>query len=140
MTMRPFDSSESLGNQSRWHIFSYLVRIGDFPGAFSCIFWKLPKRDRSKKATNRAIKLFIETLGKLAPDLNVTIDQPRSTKGEIFFDIKGTDVSTEASYKPGFGFGIYTSSPSYGQRPDEVHEAAEKAAERLAGIRDAARA
>lgn len=32
-----------LGEEPRWKILMYLLRIGDFKGAASCIFWKEKK-------------------------------------------------------------------------------------------------
>jgi hypothetical protein len=40
------ESSNNLGNQSTWHIFKYLVRIGDFPGAINVLFWKRTKKQQ----------------------------------------------------------------------------------------------
>jgi hypothetical protein len=38
------ESSKNLGNQSKWKIFKYLLRIGDIPGAIGVWFWKRPRK------------------------------------------------------------------------------------------------
>ena len=37
------DDNRSLGEQSRWEIFKYLLIIGDYKAAFASLFWKRPK-------------------------------------------------------------------------------------------------
>ena len=37
------DNNRSLGEQSRWEIFQYLLIIGDYKAAFASLFWKRPK-------------------------------------------------------------------------------------------------
>jgi len=58
-------------------------------------------------------------------------------KGETFIDIKAGSFSTDVSYRPASGFGVYIKNGTFGQRPDEVFRHADKAALRVSQLRDA---
>lgn len=42
--MTAFDDRNSIGNQSRWEVFCYLISVWDFKAAFwALLFWKKKK-------------------------------------------------------------------------------------------------
>lgn len=132
--MNSFDSSQSLGNQGKWHMIRYLVRIGDFPAALSLLFWKEPKYRSNGPVTTAAVNEFVAALKLIEPTFTVEIDAPRFEGGEIFLDVTSTEYNSEVSFKPGVGFSLYISSASFGQKPDEIVTDPRKAAERFAAI------
>jgi len=87
--------------------------------------------------SENAVSDFIGVLGKLAPGVEATVDAPCDPNGETFIDVKAGNFSTEVSYRPAFGFGIYIKNATFGQRPDEVFRHAGKAATRVSQLRDA---
>ena len=82
------------------------------------------------------IDAFVHALRKVAPSASTHIDSPNDPKGESFIDLTDGSFSTEISYRPEAGFGIFVSDREYGQRPDEVYRSAAKAAQRIVQLRD----
>jgi hypothetical protein len=74
-----------------------------------------------------------QLLGLLAANglTSKAVDAPSDPNGEWFIDLAINDLNTTVSYRPGFGFGIFTSDPLFGARPDEVYRDPKAAAIRL---------
>jgi hypothetical protein len=87
--------------------------------------------------SENAVSDFIGVLGERAPNIETIVDAPADPKGETFIDVKAGSFSTEVSYRPAFGFGIYIKNGTFGQRPDEVFRHADKAVTRVLQLRDA---
>ncbi|WP_430245071.1 XRE family transcriptional regulator [Neorhizobium sp. DAR64861/K0K2] len=60
----------------------------------------------------------------------VEVDSPKDPDGESFLDIAKGEFSTQISFRPGVGLGVFISEPAFGQRPDEIYRSAEKAVQR----------
>lgn len=82
------------------------------------------------------IDAFVRELRELAPRASAYVDSPSDPKGESFIDLTDGEFSTEISYRPETGFGIFVSDRQYGQRPDEIYRSAAKAAQRIVQLRD----
>ena len=76
------------------------------------------------------VQAFVRQLSDLLPSIRTTVDSPAVPEGETFIDIVDGEFATEVSYRPMFGFGIYVTPVTYGQRPDELFRSAQKAAQR----------
>lgn len=59
------------------------------------------------------------------------VDAPDDPHADVWIDICRGQFSTNVSYRPTVGFGVYLEAPEYGQRPDEVHADPLKAARRI---------
>lgn len=82
------------------------------------------------------IDAFVRELRELAPRASAHVDSPSDPKGESFIDLTDGEFSTEISFRPETGFGIFVSDRQYGQRPDEIYRSAAKAAQRIVQLRD----
>ena len=82
------------------------------------------------------IDAFVRALREVAPSASTHIDSPSDPNGESFIDLTDGEFSTEISYRPETGFGIFVSDRQYGQRPDEIYRLAAKAAQRIVQLRD----
>jgi DNA-binding XRE family transcriptional regulator len=82
-----------------------------------------------------SLDAFLRALHEVAPGISSKIDAPSDPKGETFIDLVEGSFSTEVSYRPDVGFGIYVSDPTFGQRPDEIYRSAAKAAQRIKQLR-----
>lgn len=79
-----------------------------------------------------ATSLLIDTVAHLQElGFAVETDAPDDSNGETFLDITRNDFSTQISFRPHAGLGLFISDDAYGQRPDEVYRNAEKAANRV---------
>jgi hypothetical protein len=86
--------------------------------------------------SENAVSDFIGILEKLAPGVETSVDTPSDPNGETFIDIRLGAFSTEVSYRPAFGFGIFIKEGIFGQRPDELFRHADKAATRIMQLRN----
>jgi hypothetical protein len=74
---------------------------------------------------------FVRLLQTEIPDVKVEIDPPGLPEGEWWLDLSRGGFETTVAWRPAFGFGIFTSEPEYGDRPDEIYRNADKAARRI---------
>ena len=77
---------------------------------------------------------FVEALRREIPDVVVDVDRPDDPNGETWIDIRTPEFSTNVSYRPSEGFGVYVSDGAYGDGPDEIFRVAEKAVQRVAQL------
>ena len=75
---------------------------------------------------------LIKHLGSRASDFS--FDQPRDKDGVWWLDLVVDDRPTTVFWKAETGFGLFVSEETFGQRPDELHTDASKAAKRLLQI------
>src|SRR5882672_4445621 len=83
-----------------------------------------------------SVDTFLRMLRRAAPGVRAQVDTPSDPKGETFIDLSDGEFSTEVSYRPEIGFGIFVSERTFGQRPDEIYRSAPKAAQRIAQLRE----
>lgn len=83
-----------------------------------------------------SLDAFLRALRQVAPSATAQIDAPMDPKGETFLDLSDGTFSTELSYRPDVGFGIFVSDSKYGQRPDEIYRSASKAAKRIVQLKE----
>lgn len=80
------------------------------------------------------VEEFIQALSRLPIDVSIQVDAPDDPGGETWIDIASPGFSTNVSYRPAHGFGIYVSEAGYGEGPDEIFRVAETAARRVAQL------
>jgi DNA-binding XRE family transcriptional regulator len=83
-----------------------------------------------------SLDAFLRALSEVAPSARAQIDAPIDPKGETLLDLSDGTFSTEVSYRPDVGFGIFVSDSKYGQRPDEIYRSASKAAQRIVQLKE----
>lgn len=81
-----------------------------------------------------SLDAFLTILRELIPGIVAQVDAAAEPAGESFIDIDDGDFSTEISYRPDVGFGVYVGDRIFGQRPDEIYRSATKAARRVAQL------
>ncbi len=67
-------------------------------------------------------------------DFDVTVHAPLHGTGDTFLDVEKSAFKTEVLFFKGAGFGIFTSSDSFGTKPDEIHPGFETAIERISAL------
>src|SRR3954469_25158613 len=83
-----------------------------------------------------SLDAFLRALRQVAPSATAQIDAPMDPKGQTFLDLSDGTFSTEVSYRPDVGFGIFVSDSKYGQRHDEIYRSASKAAKRIVKLKE----
>jgi hypothetical protein len=79
---------------------------------------------------------FSRVLAEVIPDVEVEIDRPADARGEWWIDIARDGFRSSVAWRPGHGFGVFTSPPSFGEKPDEVYRPPALAAKRLGQLAD----
>lgn len=74
---------------------------------------------------------FIAAVENAFPQAKITLDEPLKPSGDWWIDLVIGDFRTTLLWRAGFGFGVFTTSDGYGQRPDERYEDAGLALKRL---------
>jgi hypothetical protein len=80
--------------------------------------------------TPASIEMVIEGL-KQETRLAFEIDRPADTAGEWWLDLEVDGMPTNVSWQSGRGFGVFTSEPGFGGRPNELYEEPRDAVVRL---------
>lgn len=84
------------------------------------------------------ISAFVDLFERCAlPEASVTVDRPDDPMGEWWLDITTDGFSTSVAWRPALGFGLFTSEPGYGDRPDKVVRTPEEACNMLVRMRSA---
>lgn len=78
-----------------------------------------------------AILEFTQTLTIRFPEVEISIDSPKDYQGLWWIDICLNKLSFEVLWKSGFDFGIFTSKPTYMDRPDEQYRSVISAGHRV---------
>lgn len=79
---------------------------------------------------------FSRCLAEVIPDVEVEIDQPADARGEWWFDVTRGSFHSSVAWRPDHGFGVFTSPPSFGEKPDEIYRPPALAAKRLGQLAD----
>ncbi len=93
------------------------------------------RRDDQAELAPAAVRQLLELLA-VNGLRDHEIDAPSDPNEEWFIDLAIGELNTIVSYRPEFGFGVYTSVPDFGARPDEVYRDPRKAAIRLHQLAD----
>lgn len=93
------------------------------------------RTDDRAAAGPEAIGRLVESLRPLGLGSH-DVDAPSDPKGEWFIDLSVGEFDTSVSYRPGVGFGVFTSEAVFGARPDEIYREPHQAAIRLRQLAD----
>lgn len=66
------------------------------------------------------VEILVEALKQELPGVAIEVDAPGRPGGEWWLDISLGSFSAGVAWRPEFGFGVFTSEPGLGDRPDEV--------------------
>lgn len=78
------------------------------------------------------VEAFISQISQGCVEATVDVDAPDNPKGEWWLDMVAGKFKTNVAWRPGLGFGIYTSEDvGYGDRPDEIYRRTEDASARI---------
>lgn len=69
------------------------------------------------------------------PQAIIKVDRPRDPDGEWFVDLEDGAFQAPIAWRTSFGFGLFTSTEGFGDRPSEIFKTAEHAVMRLLQIR-----
>lgn len=67
-----------------------------------------------------AIVELMNQLERALPEARVTVDRPRDTCGEWFVDVAAGEFRAPIAWREHLGFGLFTATAGYGDRPNEV--------------------
>jgi len=81
---------------------------------------------------------FSNCLAEVIPGIEIEVDQPTDAQGEWWFDVVHDGFRSSVAWRPDHGFGVFTSSPGFGDRPDEIYRPPALAAKRLGQLVDQA--
>jgi len=81
----------------------------------------------------KEISKFLDLLSREWEGVKIDIDSPRDPRGEWWIDIGDGDFQSHVSWKPAFGFGIFTSDKDdvFADRPDEIYRTSADACARI---------
>ena len=79
---------------------------------------------------------FSKYLAEVIPDIKVEIDRPADAQGEWWLDVARDGFRSSVAWRPDRGFGVFTSPPGFGERPDEIYGPPALAAKRLGQLAD----
>lgn len=82
------------------------------------------------------VTIFSSLLEAILPKVQVEVDHPRDANGEWWIDVECDDFRSSIAWRPNQGFGIFTSAPSFAERPDEIYQPAGLAAKRMSQLAD----
>lgn len=71
-----------------------------------------------------AIGELLSQLEHALPEAAVTVDRPRDPTGEWFIDVAAGEFRAPIAWREHFGFGLFTATEGYGDRPNEVFKKA----------------
>ncbi len=74
---------------------------------------------------------FCKCLAEVIPDVEVEIDRPANARGEWWLDVACDGFHSSVAWRPDHGFGVFTSPPGFGEKPDEIYRPPALAAKRL---------
>jgi hypothetical protein len=77
------------------------------------------------------VEILVKALKEELAGVAIDIDAPSKPEGEWWLDISLGDFSASVAWRPEFGFGVFTSEPGFGDRPDEVFREPETTCRRL---------
>lgn len=67
---------------------------------------------------------LLNQLGRALPEAEVTIDRPLDPSGEWFVDVAAGEFRAPIAWREQFGFGLFTATAGFGDRPNEVFKKA----------------
>ena len=74
---------------------------------------------------------FAASLRDAIPEVSVEIDRPADPQGEWWLDVASEGFRSNVAWRPGHGFGVFTSERGYTDQPDEVYRIADLATKRI---------
>jgi DNA-binding XRE family transcriptional regulator len=89
------------------------------------------RHDQSGVAEPTPVRRFIEGLTALLSGSQIVLDRPSQPDGEWFIDVACGRFKSTIAWRLKFGFGIFTSEETYGDRPNEIFRQPETAVLRI---------
>ncbi|TWB12841.1 helix-turn-helix protein [Nitrospirillum amazonense] len=84
---------------------------------------------------NADLVAFKQELAVLLPGTTVSFDAPHEATGSWWIDIARDPYAATVLWRPGFGFGLFSSpNEGYGEKPDERYAEPQMAARRVAQL------